>query len=266
MAWFSLCERYNVKIKNIRGVNMGIIYVDEEYLKAVGYLINEKEQDTDSLINKLRKIAVRGARAVKTIHIGPVDIDPSRIRNVPEILGNMQAAKEYLESSNLKNHLSDVINDVLNQKISDFDILSIICNDGIKGMVDSYDENGDSRPTFKDASFLYFYESGLCSFLNNTCIGAKLMSFKKDTRLFFKCYFRKMEKIKVLFERNPRYSVTIFGIVYDDSSGEYLIKRTIKRTGDSYQKGKKALLVVAASGEEIDPRMDVINRSTFLSQ
>ena len=241
---------------------MGIIYVDEEYLKAVGYLINEKEPDKDSLIDKLKNIAVRGARAVKTIQLGPVVIDPSRISDVPEILWNMQAAKEYLESSDLKNSLSDVINDVLNQKISDFDILSIICNKGIKVAVDSYDENGDTRPIYKDASLLYFYESNPCSMLNDICIRAKLMSVEQDTRLFFRCYFRKIEKIKVLFERNPRYSVTIFGIVYDDSSGKYLIKQT----RDANQEGKKALFVVAASGEEIDPRMDVFNRSTFLSQ
>ena len=242
---------------------MGIIYYDEEYLKVVGYLIDEKEQEVERLRDKIRRIAERSARTVKSVQLGPVVIDPSiRRKEVPEELWNMRAAKEYLESNNLKNSLNDVVNGVLNQKISDFDILSITCEKGISAWGTTYDRYGDIRYVFKDASLLYYYEPDEFLFLNDICIRAKLMCFEQDTRLFFRCYFRKKEKIKDHFQRNPQSKVTIFGIVYDD-----LEKYLIKQTGDFPQEEKKSLLVVAASDDIIRGiHMDVIDRPTFLSQ
>ncbi len=153
---------------------MGIFYYDEEYLKVVGYLINEKEWEVERLRDKIERIAERSARTVKSIQLGPVVIDPSmRRREVPEILWNMRAAEEYLESNNLKNSLSDVVNGILNQEISDFDILSIACDKGIKAWGTTYDRNGDRRYVFRDASLLYYYEPEDILYLNDICIRAK---------------------------------------------------------------------------------------------
>lgn len=242
---------------------MGIFYYDEEYLKVVGYLIDEKEQEVERLRDKIERIAERSARTVKSIQLGPVVIDPSmRRREVPEILWNMRAAEEYLESNNLKNSLSEVVNGILNQEISNHDALSISCDKGIKAWGTTYDRNGDKRYVFKDASLLYFYEQDEFLFLNDTCIRAKLMSFEQDTRLFLRCYFRKKEKIKDHFQKNPQLKITIFGIVYDD-----LEKYLLKQTRDAPQEEKKSLLVVAASDDIIRGiPMDVIDRPTFLSQ
>ena len=263
MAWFSLCKRYKVKIKNMRGVNMGLIYVDEEYLKVVNYLINEKEREVEKLTDKIKKAVTGGARAVKAIQLGPVVIDPSSIkgREVPDKLWTTRAAEECLESRDLKNSLNEAVSGILNQRISNYDVLSITCDKGIKAWGSTYDRNGDKRHSLKDASLLYFYEQDEFLFLNDFCIRAKLMSFEQDTRLFFRCYFRKKE-IKNHFQKNPQSKVTVFGIVYDD-----LEKYLLKQVSDAPQEAKKSLLVVAASDDIIRGiPMDAINRPTFLSQ
>lgn len=242
---------------------MGIIYVDEEYLKVVNHLIDEKESVVEKRTDKIKKAITRAARAVKAIQLGPLDIDLSSIRGreIPDRLWAMRVAEEYLESRDLKNSLNEVVNGILNHEISNYDILSITCADGIRRWGTTYDRNGDKRYVFEEASLLYFYEQGDFQFLNDNCIRAKLMSFERDTRLFFRCYFRKKENIKGHFQRNPQSKVTVFGIVYEGSDA-YLLKQTEDRPP---QEEKKSLLVVAASDDIIRGiPMDVIDRPTFL--